>query len=615
MPNNEDDNDTDNEVESFFDTPAPATVPLIQLGEGIIVDWNPDGWDAVFGREGPGDHMRGQPTYDEPIPVIDDPELQERRRNRLSRKKRGLTLDECLDEFEREEILSENDQWYCPRCKELRRASKKFDLWKTPDILVVHLKRFSSSGWRRDKLDMRVDFPVEDLDITRRVLDKQTGKLEVYDLIGVDDHWGGLGGGHYTAFAKNFFDQRWYEYNGKFGPPLPFFGDDANGYTNKTDSSVSSVANTDRVVSAAAYLLFYRRRSDVPLGGPRFLEIEEKFQRLMSSSDEEDTSDAGEDQRLDTGSTSYTGSSSALKGAGARPEAGAARRRRASPGLASSGASSSTLNANGGGVRLGSPSGGEDDDDPDDEDYRPRYGTTSVVSRLASGTGVRSSVRIKPLDIESAHDYDDSVGDAASYNASGILNFGESRFGDRPSSSSGGFLHADDHSMEGLESSSFAARSAGLSTSPWNQQPWAFDKVDNNQSIAAADDDDSGVRIQPAIIDGDDLGHDPDRVSFGPMIAMGSSLGFANDVEDDDREALLPDSDTSAPPQPSHLPEPDAITQANMEDIRDQAWARKVAESRLVHMVHASDVDQDAASDKAVDIHVSEGDTAKMDEE
>lgn len=192
--------------------------PLVRLGEGIVVDWNADAWDNVYGNDTDRDtsaDSRGVPTFAEPLPVVQDVELEAKRRVHQSRKKNGLTLDECLDEFEREEILSENDTWYCPRCKEHRRASKKFDLWKTPDILVVHLKRFSSSGWRRDKLDTRVDFPVEGLDLTRRVLDKQTGKQEVYDLIAVDDHWGGLGGGHYTAFAKNFIDKEWYEYNGK----------------------------------------------------------------------------------------------------------------------------------------------------------------------------------------------------------------------------------------------------------------------------------------------------------------------------------------------------------------------------------------------------------------
>ena len=95
------------------------------------------------------------------------------------------------------------------------RATKKIEIWRTPDILVLHLKRFSSSGTRRDKLDVQVQFPIDELDLSSRVIETQPGKQEKYELFAVDDHWGGLGGGHYTAFAKNFFDNEWYEYNGK----------------------------------------------------------------------------------------------------------------------------------------------------------------------------------------------------------------------------------------------------------------------------------------------------------------------------------------------------------------------------------------------------------------
>jgi ubiquitin carboxyl-terminal hydrolase 4/11/15 len=188
---------------------------LIGLGEGIMVEWSEAAFDHVFGGTSPNE-LRGMKTYTS-LPKLEDPALEKKQKARQLRKKHGIALDDCLDEFEKEEILSEQDTWYCPRCKEHRRASKKFDLWKTPDILVVHLKRFSSSGWRRDKLDILVDFPVDGLDLTKRVVDKETGKQEIYDLIAVDDHWGGLGGGHYTAFAKNFVDGEWYEYNGELG--------------------------------------------------------------------------------------------------------------------------------------------------------------------------------------------------------------------------------------------------------------------------------------------------------------------------------------------------------------------------------------------------------------
>ena len=143
-----------------------------------------------------------------------DPEVTSKRQLRSRKKKRGITLDECLDEFGREEILSENDAWYCPRCKEHRRASKKFELWKAPDILVMHLKRFSANRIFRDKIDAVVDFPLE-LDMSGRVQMVEEGESMVYDLIAVDNHYGGLGGGHYTAYARNFVDGLWYEFNGE----------------------------------------------------------------------------------------------------------------------------------------------------------------------------------------------------------------------------------------------------------------------------------------------------------------------------------------------------------------------------------------------------------------
>lgn len=49
---------------------------------------------------------------------------------------------------------------YCPTCKKHQQATKKFDLWSLPRILVVHLKRFSYNRCWRDKLDTVVDFPV-----------------------------------------------------------------------------------------------------------------------------------------------------------------------------------------------------------------------------------------------------------------------------------------------------------------------------------------------------------------------------------------------------------------------------------------------------------------------
>ncbi|CAK7218314.1 hypothetical protein SEUCBS140593_003505 [Sporothrix eucalyptigena] len=569
--------DDDNEHEQSNDNAAmlstsPSTSasaagvnipPLIRLGEGIMVDWSSEGWEAVFGKEGPDDTMRGEPTYEDPIPVVDDPELQEKRRNRISRKKRGLTLDECLDEFEREEILSENDMWYCPRCKEHRRASKKFDLWKTPDILVVHLKRFSSSGWRRDKLDMRVDFPVEGLDITKRVLDRQTGKEEVYDLIGVDDHWGGLGGGHYTAFAKNFIDHQWYEYN---------------------DSSVSKVGDPARVVSAAAYLLFYRRRSDKPLGGPRFIKIEEKFRQQTASSDD-DMSESGEGRRLGNGS-SLIGSSSASKGA----EAG--RRPRASPGLASSGTSSLTLNAGGG--RLSSPTTANDDDDDADGGYPSAYGPLPRTKARNAASGLR----IRAMAVDSGDELD---GPDGTEGPGSILDFGSgSRY--------------DNSIRKSVEMDDMFPGSSHHENSDWTQQAWSFGPSIDDAALGGAHNSpgSNGADVDEhdvATATGSDA-RDADQMSLGTQdhqqdmdLSFLSSAVPVTNIHD----PLMRDGSAS-PPSPPPI---DEYTQASMDDIQQQVWAQK---AKQVHNITMSDNEADVDSDNAVDIHISE-DEGKMDDE
>lgn len=251
--------------------------PLVRLGDGIVVDWDPEAWDKVFGLpEGAHDNKAAKlATYfHDNMDRLNDPQLDAKKLARQSRSSKGISLEDCLDEFEKEEILSEEDKWYCPKCKEFCRAAKKFDLWRTPDILIVHLKRFSSSGHRRDKIDATVDFPIEGLDISSRVLETEDGQQEVYDLIAVDDHMGGMGGGHYTAFAKNFEDAGWYKFD---------------------DSSVTPVRDTSRMITSHAYLLFYRRRSERPLGGEKLEEACRLHAQASEEVDEDELVNSPED--------------------------------------------------------------------------------------------------------------------------------------------------------------------------------------------------------------------------------------------------------------------------------------------------------------------------------
>jgi ubiquitin carboxyl-terminal hydrolase 4/11 len=163
------------------------------------------------------------------------PEYVESKKTESARSNKGITLQDCLDEFTKEEKLGEDDLWYCPRCKKHQQATKRFDLWKLPDILVVHLKRFSNSRILRDKIDTFVDFPIEGLDLENMVGERITAKTLmglgedpaalglgdvneplIYDLYAVDEHLGGLGGGHYRAFALNHPNNKWYHFDDSY---------------------------------------------------------------------------------------------------------------------------------------------------------------------------------------------------------------------------------------------------------------------------------------------------------------------------------------------------------------------------------------------------------------
>uniref|UniRef100_A0A452ITD6 Ubiquitin carboxyl-terminal hydrolase 4 n=1 Tax=Gopherus agassizii TaxID=38772 RepID=A0A452ITD6_9SAUR len=111
------------------------------------------------------------------------------------KKKTTVALKDCIELFTTMETLGEHDPWYCPKCKKHQQATKKFDLWSLPRILVVHLKRFSYSRYWRDKLDTVVEFPIRDLSMSEFVCDP-AAEPYVYDLIAVSNHYGAMGVGH-----------------------------------------------------------------------------------------------------------------------------------------------------------------------------------------------------------------------------------------------------------------------------------------------------------------------------------------------------------------------------------------------------------------------------------
>ncbi|XP_050569022.1 ubiquitin carboxyl-terminal hydrolase 8 isoform X7 [Cygnus atratus] len=144
------------------------------------------------------------------------------------------TLQECLRLFSKEEKLTDNNRFYCSHCKTRRDSLKKIEIWKLPPVLLVHLKRFSYDGRWKQKLQTSVDFPLETLDLSQYVIGPKN-TLKRYNLFSVSNHYGGLDGGHYTAYCKNASKQRWFKFD---------------------DHEVSEISASS-VKSSAAYILFY----------------------------------------------------------------------------------------------------------------------------------------------------------------------------------------------------------------------------------------------------------------------------------------------------------------------------------------------------------------------
>uniref|UniRef100_H3B5N2 ubiquitinyl hydrolase 1 n=1 Tax=Latimeria chalumnae TaxID=7897 RepID=H3B5N2_LATCH len=159
-----------------------------------------------------------------------------------------FTLEQCLNLFTKPEVLAPEEAWYCPKCKQHREASKQLMLWRLPNVLIIQLKRFSFRNfiWR-DKINDMVDFPVRNLDLSKFCIgQKDSRQPPVYDLYAVINHYGGMIGGHYTAYARLPSDK-----NSQRSDV---------GWRLFDDSTVTAV-DESQVATRCAYVLFYRRQN------------------------------------------------------------------------------------------------------------------------------------------------------------------------------------------------------------------------------------------------------------------------------------------------------------------------------------------------------------------
>jgi len=170
---------------------------------GVVINWNTVGT------------VKPKTLFAEP-PSVQDPHGENQSSGKMKggakrRKARpkcahgGMRLDVLLDEFCKEQNLEETDCWRCPKCKDVREGCQSMMLWRLPDMLTFHLKRFNCSARWREKITTKINFPLTGLDMKEWFDEDSPCSSEedaIYDLVGVVNHYGGMTGGHYVANCK-----------------------------------------------------------------------------------------------------------------------------------------------------------------------------------------------------------------------------------------------------------------------------------------------------------------------------------------------------------------------------------------------------------------------------
>lgn len=88
-----------------------------------------------------------------------------------------IPLSASLASFTSVEELDEENAWYCNQCQKHVCAKKRISLWSTPDILILHLKRFTFNKCKkvegrilRSKVETKVEFPVDGLNMSPYII-------------------------------------------------------------------------------------------------------------------------------------------------------------------------------------------------------------------------------------------------------------------------------------------------------------------------------------------------------------------------------------------------------------------------------------------------------------
>ena len=142
------------------------------------------------------------------------------------------TIYDCFDLFTKKQLLDGENKWKYDKDGKYYDIEKNLMVWKFPNILILHFKRFNNSG---NKINNLIEFPIDQLDLRKYCVGYDKNK-SIFSLFGVCNHIGSINSGHYFSYCKH--KDNWYNYD---------------------DTNITKIKEAE-LVTKNAYCLFYKKK-------------------------------------------------------------------------------------------------------------------------------------------------------------------------------------------------------------------------------------------------------------------------------------------------------------------------------------------------------------------
>lgn len=180
-------------------------------------------------------------TEYETFPAQNDPDSQKMLEKTINLNNE-INLHDCFKMLFKDENIN---GYKCENCKKEGIAKIEHFIEKTPDILCLQLKRFSSIENYIDKIDTLVNFPIHKLSLSDYILsgihnNNFSKQSYEYELYAIANHLSCIPtGGHYTAFVQS---------------------ENAKEVWIICNDSILNCCTEKDIITNDAYLLFYKRK-------------------------------------------------------------------------------------------------------------------------------------------------------------------------------------------------------------------------------------------------------------------------------------------------------------------------------------------------------------------